>query len=166
MNAELTSIRPSHYFISIPRSSVSYKKSEVVNNDSVLMYKKKNNFIINNQLNKLQDEFTKYDNKLKSWKQNAIPVVSSERLKDARDLTKTIREYQNLKTTIMFYNRKAKFSNNRWREEIGKVFDTRKPDENYGNRISQRNIAFHKFILKNQANINRSASNYYIFYLF
>lgn len=135
---------------------MSYKKTEVVGNDSVLMYKKKNNILISDQLSKMQESFTKYDNKLKSWKQNAVAIAPSEKLKEAKELTNTIREYQNLKRSIMLSNRRANFSNNRWREEIGTVFDSSNRQSNT-NRVSQRAAAHYRFLIKNQERINKSA---------
>ena len=103
----------------------------------------------------MQENFTKYDNKLKSWKQNAAPTVASEKLKEARDLTNTLREYQNLKRAIMLCNRRTNFSNNRWREEIGNVLNPT-CNENSTQRISQRAAAYYNFEIKNQAKINKS----------
>ena len=97
-NTGYTNIRPSHYFISIPRNSVSYKISEVSPNESSAVPKKTNNFMINNKdQSRYEQELTRYDENLKTWNKNEIPTVPSERRKEVQDASTSIKEYQNLK---------------------------------------------------------------------
>lgn len=157
-NGGYTNIRPSHYFISIPRNSVSYKNSEVPQNESVIVTKKTNNYMISSkEQSQYEQELTRYDSKLKTWSKNEVPVVPSERRKEVQDVSKNIKEYQNLKRAIMFQNRRNKFANNRWRDSINNVINSTEGELNNTNNISQRSLAFLKFEHKNKEMMKKLA---------
>lgn len=154
-NRGLTNIRPSHYFISIPRSSVSYKATEPIHNDSIKTQNRGDYASNSNQLTKL-GEFNDYQDKLKTWKSNQAPSLPSNRRLESQDMTKTLRNYQNLRRSIADQSRKTQYSNNRWREEAGKVVNSMTGQEHSASN-GLRSKAFLKYQKKHQEILQRSA---------
>ena len=55
----------------------------------------KNNYMTENK--EISMQLTEYDTKVKTWKLSDIPIIPSERRKEVQELSKNIKEYQNLK---------------------------------------------------------------------
>lgn len=120
----MTNIRPSHYFISIPRTSVAYKRTEQPQSDSI--HTKRDFGSVSGNRLKVAKEFCAYDTKVKGWYKKDMPSLPSERMSEAKDMTKTLRHYQKLRRVLADEARKTTYSNNRWREGAGQVINTMK----------------------------------------
>lgn len=133
----LTNIRPSHYFISIPRTSVSYKKTEMPQNDSIIAKNKHQNSLSETNIKRIK-EMSSYGDQLKEFKPYSKPSLPSERRNDHQNESKTLRHYQNLKRLMADEQRKTNYASNRWRESAGTILNTTKgetPQVVHGQRI-------------------------------
>lgn len=154
-----TNIRPSHYFISIPRSSVSYKATEMPQNDSIVA-KNKNYKSISGTYRQKSSEFDSYWTKYQNWKSQENPALPSQRREEGQDMSKTLRQYQTLRRTIADEARKTAYSNNRWRESVGQVINTTKGGQEKDYTKGLRVKAFLKYQKKHQEIIKRSNSKW------
>lgn len=102
---------------------------------------------------------TSFDSKMKQFSAKELPSVPSERRKEVQQLSKDIKEYQQLKRSIYFQNRKMKFSNNRWRDGIAKIITYDKNNNQQMIRIRTDPFAI-KNKKKNEALLLKSACKF------
>jgi hypothetical protein len=121
----MTNIRPSHYFISIPRTSVSYKRTEMPQNDSIVAVNKHHNSIRENHIHLIKQSAT-CETQLRETKSDLKPALPSKQRKDHQDISKTLRHYQNIRRLVADEQRKTNHLNNRWRESAGTILNTMK----------------------------------------
>ena len=98
--------------------------------------------------------------KLNNWKNELNPIPPSKRRQEVQNLSKTLSQYNKLKRKIIDENRKTKFANNRWRENIGKVIKSKDNIDENSIKQSQRHTAANKFYKKNQQNIDNVNSKF------
>ncbi|CAI2373735.1 unnamed protein product [Moneuplotes crassus] len=152
----VTNIRPSHYFISLPRHGISYMKSEPVQSDSILAKNTNEQKATKEQIEKIK-EYVSCDGQIQEWKtQSNIGLPSSQR-KESDRMRRTLKNFQSLRKTIFENQRKTNHSNNRWRESCGKVVHSMS-GENRINTKSQRAKPFYKFIKKHNKDLKKFMS--------
>lgn len=144
----LTNIRPSHYFISMPRHSVSYIKTELPQSDSILAKNNNQKSATREQVEKLR-EYINWNSQIQGWNGQPGVGLPSSRRKESDRMQKTLRNYQSLRRSIFDSQRKTNYANNRWRESLGKVINTM-TGENKINTHSQRAKACHTFERKHK----------------
>lgn len=142
---KLTNIRPSHYFICVPRNSNSYRLTEPPQNDSVVKTRKAGDRNWSKGLSQCEQDFMAYDSKVKQHQETSCSLLPSERQRDAQQMTKTLRQYQNLKRSIILQNRKNTFASNRWRDGAGQVVNTMKGENPDKSKHSLRAKAYYQF---------------------
>jgi len=150
-----TNIRPSHYFISIPRTSISYKATEMPQQDSIIGKNRNFRSISDCQMSKLK-EFGEYGNKIKHWQSTDKPALPSQRQREAKDMSQTLRQYQGLKSTIAQEMRSTNYMNNRWRESSGKVINPGTYQMQVPQKHGLRAKAFVKYQQRHQEMLKRS----------
>ena len=117
---------------------------------------------------------------MKNWSTVKTEVkLPSNRRKEIQEMSKTLRNNQNLRRLVSDECRKTTYSHNRWRDSAGKVINTMKGEEeplityssttnkekclksaNRVRRISQRAKASYKYQRKQKEMFEKSLSKY------
>ncbi|CAI2373482.1 unnamed protein product [Moneuplotes crassus] len=156
MTEVLTNIRPSHYFISLPRHSVSYIKTELPQSDSILAKNKNPQSPSKEQVQKLK-EYINCNSQIQGWNGQPGIGLPSSRRKESDTMRKTLRNFQSLRRSIFDNQKKTNHANNRWRDSLGKVINSM-TGENKINTKSQRTKPYYTFERKHKKDLKKMMS--------
>jgi hypothetical protein len=99
---------------------------------------------------------TTFDSQVREFSAKQLPAYPSQRRSEVQELSKNMKDYNQLKRSIYFENRKNKFSNNRWRDGIAKVITYDKHNNKQMIRI-RNNPYENKNKIKNEALLKKSS---------
>lgn len=173
-----TNIRPSHYFISMPRHSVSYIKSTPAQDSTVFKPNSNPRKPQTSQVQRLRDYIT-HNTQIGGWMdmkpkaqgqarsqkpkgaQNSASkvVLPSSRRKENCELQKTLRNFQELRRSVFDQQRKTNFMNNRWRESMKGVINSMDGPIQSHNK-SQRAIPGHKYESRHKKQLKKIMRNF------
>lgn len=145
----------------MPRNSVSYKASEMPQNDSIIAKNTNYSTVSSKQMTECE-KVNEYETRIKNWTKGDKPALPSERRKDVEQLSRTLRHYQSLKRAIADDKRKTAYGNNRWREGVGQVINTTKGDPAPSFSKGRRTNAFLKYLKRHQ-DLQNTSSTYLLF---